>query len=100
MHTPQEAIAELEYSVETLGFKAVVMAGPVLRPIPAIERQYPGASRSASFLDTFCIDSEFDYDPVWAKCEKLKVVRKNYILTAIKNCFFRKRINIIIIIVL
>ena len=74
MHTPKEAIAELEYSVETLGFKAVVMAGPVLRPIPSIERQYPGASRSASFLDTFCIDSEFDYDPVWAKCEKLKVV--------------------------
>jgi hypothetical protein len=27
MHTPQEAIEELEYAVKTLGFKAVMMAG-------------------------------------------------------------------------
>ena len=30
--------------------------------------------RYAYRLDTFGIDSEHDYDPVWAKCVELKVV--------------------------
>ena len=29
--------------------------------------------RHAFWLDTFCLDSEYDYDPVWAKCVELKV---------------------------
>lgn len=31
MHTPQEAVEELEYSVKTLGLKSVLLAGHVLR---------------------------------------------------------------------
>jgi hypothetical protein len=54
--------------------KAVLMASYVKRPIPAVARQYPEASRYAFWLDTFGIDSEYDYDPVWAKCQQLKVV--------------------------
>jgi predicted TIM-barrel fold metal-dependent hydrolase len=73
MHTPQEAIEELEYAVKTLGFKAIVMAGHVLRPVPAVARVSPEAARYASWLDTFCLDSEHDYDPVWARCVELKV---------------------------
>ncbi len=73
MHTPQEAIEELEYAVTVLGFKAIVMTGPVLRPIPAVAKQYPGAARKACWVDTFGVDSEYDYDPVWAKCIELKV---------------------------
>ncbi|MGE0682789.1 MAG: amidohydrolase family protein [Candidatus Binatia bacterium] len=73
MHTPQEAIEELEYAVKTLGLKAIVMAGHVLRPVPAAARLSPEAARYASWLDTFCLDSEYDYDPVWAKCVELKV---------------------------
>jgi predicted TIM-barrel fold metal-dependent hydrolase len=67
MHTPQEAIEELEYAVNGLGMKAVMMAGYVARPIPA----YP--ADHAYWLDTFCLDSPYDYDPVWAKCVELKV---------------------------
>jgi predicted TIM-barrel fold metal-dependent hydrolase len=73
MHTPPEAIEELEYAVNVLGFKAVVLAGPVLRPIAAVARQYPAGARHAVWLDTFGLDSQYDYDPVWAKCVELKV---------------------------
>ena len=36
MHTPAEAIAELEYSVGELGLRAVMMASYVRRPVAAI----------------------------------------------------------------
>jgi predicted TIM-barrel fold metal-dependent hydrolase len=73
MHTPQEAIEELEYAVGQLHLKAVVMAGYVRRPIPAVSAEYPQASQHAFRLDNFSIDSEYDYDPVWAKCQELGV---------------------------
>jgi predicted TIM-barrel fold metal-dependent hydrolase len=73
MYTPQEAIEELEYAVNTLGFKAILMAAQVRRPIKAIASAAPALSRAAFWLDTFGIDSEYDYDPVWAKCVELKV---------------------------
>jgi predicted TIM-barrel fold metal-dependent hydrolase len=73
MHTPQEAIEELEYAVKELGMKAVKLAGHVRRPIPAVARTAPKAARHAFWLDTFCLDSAYDYDPVWAKCVELKV---------------------------
>jgi predicted TIM-barrel fold metal-dependent hydrolase len=67
MHTPQEALEELEYAVKTLRMKAIMTAGYVTRPIPA----HP--TDRAYWLDTFCLDSAFDYDPVWAKCVELGV---------------------------
>jgi predicted TIM-barrel fold metal-dependent hydrolase len=73
MHTPQEAIAELEYAVKTLGLKVVMMAGHVRRPIPAVERALSHPTRYAYWLDFFAIDSAYDYDPVWAKCIELGV---------------------------
>jgi len=74
MHTPQEAAAELDYAVKVLGFKAVLMPSFVVRPIPAVARRVPEAARHAYWFDTFAIDSEYDYDPIWAKCLELKVV--------------------------
>ncbi len=73
MHTPQEALEELDYAVKTLGMKAVMLAGHVVRPIPHVARTAPEVARFAYWLDTFCLDSEYDYDPVWAKCTELKV---------------------------
>src|SRR2546423_3963582 len=67
MHTPEEAIRELDYAVRTLGMKAIMMAGYVARPLTA----YP--SDRANWLDTFCLDSAYDYGPVWAKCVDLRV---------------------------
>jgi predicted TIM-barrel fold metal-dependent hydrolase len=73
MHTPQEAIDELEYVIKELGMKAVMMASYVIRPITAAVRKNPELSRYARWTDTFGIDSEYDYDPLWAKCLELKV---------------------------
>jgi predicted TIM-barrel fold metal-dependent hydrolase len=68
MHTPDEALAELEHAVGTLGFRAVLLAGHVLRPLPG-----ENLLRGARFLDTFGAESTYDYDPVWARCEALGV---------------------------
>jgi predicted TIM-barrel fold metal-dependent hydrolase len=75
MHTPQEAIEELDYAVNTLGLKTLFMAAYVMRPIPYVEREFgEEAGRFAHWLDFFGLDSQYDYDPVWAKCVELKVV--------------------------
>ena len=41
MHTPEEAVAELEYAVTVLGFKAVLCAGYVQRPFDALAGEDP-----------------------------------------------------------
>jgi len=68
MHTPEEAVAELDYAVGTLGFGAVLLAGHVLRPLPGDH-----LPRGARWLDGFGPESPHDYDPVWARCEALGV---------------------------
>ena len=69
MHTPEEAVAELEYAVDVLGFKAVLLrrlrAAPGRRASPAATRT---SAACAFWLDKYGIDSAYDYDPVWAKC--------------------------------
>jgi predicted TIM-barrel fold metal-dependent hydrolase len=72
MDTPQEAIEELEYAVRVLGLKAIVI-GHVRRPIAAVQREYPQLTRYAYRIDTFGLDSEYDYDPFWARCVELGV---------------------------
>jgi predicted TIM-barrel fold metal-dependent hydrolase len=72
MHTPREAIEELEH-VARLGLKVVMMAAFVRRPIPALARQAPHLASHLTWMDNLCLDSEYDYDPVWAKCIELKL---------------------------
>lgn len=76
MHSPQEAIDELEFAVKQLGLKVVVMTSLVPRPIPAFQGIAPEVGRLmvATWPDVFGIDSPFDYDPVWAKCVELGVM--------------------------
>ena len=73
MHTPQEAIQELEYAVQELGMKSAMIASFVKRPIPLISRKYPDAGRFAYTLDVYGIDSDHDYDPFWSKCQALGI---------------------------
>ena len=70
--TPTEAIAELEHAVLDLGLKAIV-TGFVRRPIPKVAREQPGLANLAQRLDTFGIDSDYDYDPFWQRCVDLGV---------------------------
>ncbi|MEW6297753.1 MAG: amidohydrolase family protein [Thermodesulfobacteriota bacterium] len=73
MHTPREAIEELECAVRELRLKAIMMAGHVQRPVPAAVRRDPDVAPYAFWLDTFGLDSAYDYDPVWATCVELRV---------------------------
>jgi predicted TIM-barrel fold metal-dependent hydrolase len=72
MHTPGEAITELEHVVKTLGLKAAVFAADVLRPVPKPEKD-PAAMAELYYYDCFGIDSPYDYDPVWRKCIELRI---------------------------
>lgn len=79
MHTPEEAIAELEFAVGKLGSKVARIPCGVRRPIAAVASDYPphlhpDVVRYASWLDLFGLDSEYDYDPVWARLISLGVV--------------------------
>jgi predicted TIM-barrel fold metal-dependent hydrolase len=72
MDTPAEALAELEVAVKQLGLKALMFTSLLRRPIEALQKD--GApNRYATWLDTLGLDSQYDYDPVWAKCVELKV---------------------------
>jgi len=70
-NTPDEAIQELEYAVNELGLKVAMIASLVHRPIAAADDT--GAAGSASWLDPLGLDSEYDYDPFWAKCMELGI---------------------------
>ena len=61
MHTPEEAVAELEHSVRELGLKVASIPPGVAHPWPA----HPEAFPAAQLVDRFGIDSRYDYDPVW-----------------------------------
>ena len=50
-----------------------MLAGHVLRPVPHVAHNAPDVAKYAYWLDTFCLESEYDYDPVWATCVELKV---------------------------
>jgi predicted TIM-barrel fold metal-dependent hydrolase len=66
IHTPEEAIAELDHAVVELGLKTVMFMGIVSRP-------YEGGSGPGRWLDTLGHDSLYDYDPVWQRCQELGV---------------------------
>lgn len=73
MHTPREAIEELEFAIGKLKMRGVMMASYVRRPVRAAEHISPEAARYSYWLDTYGLDSEYDYDPVWAKCAELGI---------------------------
>lgn len=73
MLTPQEAIDELTYSIQTLGLKVPAIASLVRRPIPKLEAEAPDVAYTVHRLDPLALDSDYDYDPFWDKCIELKV---------------------------
>lgn len=74
MHTPDEAIAELEFVRNELGLKACLLSGMIPRPVPAAVAGDESAKKLGSvWYDVFGIDSEYDYDPVWQACIELGV---------------------------
>jgi predicted TIM-barrel fold metal-dependent hydrolase len=73
MHTPEEAIAELEHSTRQLGCKVAMFGSLMPRPVPAIGEAEGDAQRFAVWYDALGLDGAHDYDPVWAKCLELGI---------------------------
>tara|TARA_Y100000588_G_scaffold393254_1_gene508464 strand:+ start:1460 stop:2923 length:1464 start_codon:yes stop_codon:yes gene_type:complete len=73
MQTPEEAIAELDHAVGTLGMKAIYIPAQVHRPVPLIEEAVPELAARTTYLDLLALDSPHDYDPFWARCVELGV---------------------------
>ena len=73
VHTPEEAIEELEFASRQLGLRVVMMGGLVRRPVPALAEEHPEASKFVEWYDVLGIDSPYDYDPVWEKCRELRI---------------------------
>ncbi len=73
MHNPEEAIAELEFTTKQLGTKAGMFGSNMFRRVPSIDYNNPDAARLAVWYDPLGIDSDYDYDPVWAKCQELGI---------------------------
>ncbi len=69
--TPDEALDLLEHAVGEAGLRAIVV-GPVHRPVAgAHAAEHPELAGSARRMDVLGIDSDYDYDPLWARCEEL-----------------------------
>lgn len=80
MHTPDEAVAALGHAA-SLGAKVGLIASHVHRPLPGAP--WPADDpwsdvripewETRGWVDTFGIDSPYDYDPVWAKAIELRM---------------------------
>ena len=70
MHTPEEAIEELDMAAQ-LGFTAAVIPSYVRLPSSATSSGGAPTLRSDRRLDSFGLDSEHDYDPVWKRFVEL-----------------------------
>lgn len=78
LHTPQEGIEEVEFAVKELGLKTAIIPGSVRRPIGSLAARYPiedhpELANHLQWQDFFGIDSEYDYDPFWAKVIELGI---------------------------
>ncbi len=73
MHSPDEAIAELDYAVAELGLKAIVMNTQIQRPAPQVVEEAPHLAKFSMAPVSPAIDQGDAYDPVWAKCVELGV---------------------------
>ncbi len=71
MHTPGEAIAELEFA-HAHGLRVAMVPPGVARPIPALEKSAPQAFPYASYFDNYGLDSFYDYDPLWRRFQELR----------------------------
>ena len=73
MSDPDEAVSELEFAVNELGLKAIVVNTMLQRPAPEVLAEAPHLAHLSLDLTSPGIDVGHVYDPVWAKCVELGV---------------------------
>ena len=74
MSDPDEAVSELEFAVNELGLKAIVVNTMLQRPAPEVLAEAPHLAHLSLDLTSPGIDVGRVYDPGWAKCVELGVV--------------------------
>src|SRR5437016_9652533 len=73
MHTPDEAIEELEFVTKELGSKVGMFGSGMSRKVPSTPQTDQDTARLAVWYDVLALDSDYDYDPVWAKCREVGI---------------------------
>jgi predicted TIM-barrel fold metal-dependent hydrolase len=73
MHTPDEAIAELEFVTGQLGSKVGMFGSAMPRKVSSVAANDADANRLAVWYEVFGLDSLYDYDPVWETCRRLGI---------------------------
>ncbi len=68
MHTPEEAIAEIEHVTKQLGLKALMFGSLIQRQSSPTTDTSENMMGGVGWRDVLGIDSAYDYDPVWEKC--------------------------------
>ena len=68
-YSPDEAIAELEFSIKELRLKAASFKGSLPRPVNAYAQQ----PKAPQYIDALGLDNPHDYDALWRKCLELGV---------------------------
>src|ERR1700704_3691679 len=73
MYTPEEAIEELEFVTRQLGSKVGMFGSGIKRTLGATKGADPDLAKFAAHFDQLGLDSDYDYDPVWRKCQELRM---------------------------
>ena len=73
VHTPAEAIEELEFVVKQLGAKVCMFGSGVRRLHDKAKGVDPDVARLSQGFDQLGLDSQYDYDPLWRKCRELGI---------------------------
>ena len=73
VHTPDEAIEELEFVVKQLGAKVCMFGSGVRRLHNQAKGVDPDVARLSQGFDQLGLDSQYDYDPLWRKCRELGI---------------------------
>ena len=73
VHTPEEAIEELEFVTRQLGMKVAMFGSGIRRPAAQARGVDPDIARHAQRFDQLALDSDYDYDPLWQKCRELGI---------------------------
>lgn len=72
-YTPEEAIDELDFVVEELGYKAIMIAALIATPVPEVAAEAPHLAPLTTQVHSLCVDAPHDFDPFWRRCVELKV---------------------------
>ncbi len=73
VHTPDEAIEELEFVVKQLGAKVCMFGSGVRRLHNQAKGVDPDVARLSQGFDQLGLDSQYDYDPLWRICRELGI---------------------------